>query len=95
MSDELAEAERWLLQYFDGGDEFTRMAGLVMAEYDRRGLHVQDLVLILRRKNEEITRLRAVEKAAAAYVNPPANDPVWKSDRYAELEALIRAGEQP
>jgi hypothetical protein len=42
----------------------------------------------------EFDRLRAVEKAAAAYVHTDAGDPQI-ADRYAELEALIRAGEQP
>jgi hypothetical protein len=41
--DDLAEAERWLRQYFDQGDEFTHRAGLVMAEYDRRGAEIARL----------------------------------------------------
>lgn len=68
MSDELAEAERWLLQYFDGGDEFTRKAGLVMAEYDRRADLLDINTAAIEQRDVELDRLRAVEKAAAALV---------------------------
>lgn len=65
-------------------------AALEAMAYD--GVHIDGdrLERYVRAVITEYDRRGAIVRAAEAYVNPPANDPVWKSDRYAELEALVR-----
>jgi hypothetical protein len=55
VSDEVIEAEAWLRQYFDQGDEYSLRAALIMTELARLRLVEQAATALVEHSTGEIT----------------------------------------